>query len=389
MKIDVLIIGAGASGLMCAISAGRRGRSVAVVDHAGKVCSKVRVSGGGRCNFTNLNIDSSRYISSNPHFVKSALSGFTPQHIVDMLKNHGIGYLEKEEGQLFCDSNSGRVVNMLLTEAKGAGIQILTNCKVIDIKKTDGLFRIRTSKGDLFSESLVVATGGASYKELGASGFGYAVARQFGHNVTAMKPGLVPLVFSREDRRKFSDLSGVSFRAAVSFRKTLFTGYVLFTHRGLSGPAVLQVSSFWSEGEKLTIDLLPDIDIHRIFIENHQNRTEMHNLLSGYLSRRLARRWCDIFIPSRPLCQYDETELFNAARLLHAWELTPHGTEGYGRAEVTVGGVNTEGLSSKTMGSKIVPGLYFTGEVVDVTGMLGGYNLHWAWASGHAAGQYA
>jgi len=387
MKKDVMIIGAGAAGLMCAIEAGKRGRSVLVLDHAGKAGKKIRVSGGGRCNFTNINISPDNYISCNPHFCKSAISRFTPHDIIRMLERHGIKYHEKEKGQLFCDEGAVKIINMLQNECQKADAEILLNCNVLKIKKED-FFIISTNRGTFMAESLVIATGGISYPVLGATDFGYNTARMFGLKIIPARPALVPLTFSLKDMKVFSELSGVSINGVVRCNKKKFQGNILFTHHGISGPAVLQISSYWKQGDAITINLLPGIDASELFMAKRQSRTEMHNLLSQYFPKRFSTKWCALHIQSKQLCQYTERELKNIAHQLQHWEIKPKGTEGYKKAEVTLGGVDTDELSSKTMETKKVLGLYFTGEVIDVTGQLGGYNLHWAWASGYAAGQY-
>lgn len=387
MKKDVIIIGAGASGLMCAIEAGRRGRSVLVLDHAEKIGKKIRVSGGGRCNFTNIDIRSDYYISNNPHFCKSALARFTPNDFIRLIEKHGIRYYEKEEGQLFCKESSGEIISMLQRECSKAGVEIRLHCKIEDVEKDD-IFTLRTTQGDFESDSLVVATGGISYPQIGASDIGYRIARQFGVRVTSVRPALVPFTFSPEDRKLAGELSGVSFPAAVSCGSKVFRGDVLFTHKGLSGPAILQISSYWNPGDVININLLPDTDAYELFMARRQGRMEMHNLLSDLLPRRFAHKWCEMYIQSKPINQYSDKELKVIAQQIHNWTVRPAGTEGYKTAEVTLGGIDTDELSSKTMEAKKASGLYFIGEVVDVTGQLGGYNLHWAWASGFAAGQY-
>lgn len=387
MKKDVIIIGAGGSGLMCAIEAGRRGRSVLVLDHAEKIGKKIRISGGGRCNFTNIDIRSDYYISNNPHFCKSALARFTPNDFIGLIEKHGIRYYEKEEGQLFCKESSGEIISMLQEECSKAGVEIRLHCKIEDVEKDD-IFTLRTTHGDFESDSLVVATGGISYPQIGASDIGYRIARQFGVRVTSVRPALVPFTFSPEDRKLAAELSGVSFPAAVSCGSKVFRGDVLFTHKGLSGPAILQISSYWNPGDVININLLPDTDAYELFMARRQGRMEMHNLLSEFLPRRFAHKWCEMYIQSKPLNQYSDKELKVIAQQIHNWTVRPAGTEGYKTAEVTLGGIDTDELSSKTMEAKKASGLYFIGEVVDVTGQLGGYNLHWAWASGFAAGQY-
>ena len=388
MKNDIIVIGAGASGLMCAIEAGKRGRSVLVLDHAESAGKKIRISGGGRCNFTNLHMDPEKYYSLNPHFCKSALARFTPQDFIAMLEKYHIQYYEKEKGQLFCRKNSLDVLGMLREEAGKAGVAMRLKCKVTDVGKEEH-FRVITNQGMFESESLVVATGGLSYPDLGATGIGHRIARLFGLHVTPLSPGLVPFEFNRNDLKIFGTLSGISLPVKVRCRDREFQGEMLFTHQGLSGPAMLQASSFWKPGDILTIDLLPDQDALEIFRARHSSRTEMHNLLAELFPRRFSRTWCDLHVSSKPLCQYTDKELMEIAGQLHNWEVKPQGTQGYEKAEVTVGGVDTDELSSKTMEARKVPGLYFVGEVIDVTGQLGGYNLHWAWASGYVAGQYA
>lgn len=385
---DVIIIGAGAAGLMCAIEAGRRKRSVLVLEHSGNAGKKIRVSGGGRCNFTNLNMHYSNYLSRNPHFCKSALARFGPHDFIGMLEKHGIGYYEKESGQMFCKGSSKEILAMLHSKCKASGVKMLLNCKIEGIKKKER-YIIATDKGVFESESLVIATGGLSYPDLGASDFGHKVARQFGLKVIPARPALAPLTFRKSDRDVFGELAGISMNVIVSCNSKHFKGAVLFTHRGLSGPSMLQASSYWNDGDTLSINLLPDIDAYEFLISKRQSRTEMKNLLSVHLPARFAEKWCEMNIQSRPLCQYNEKQLRETAHKLHNWEIRPEGIEGYKTAEVTLGGVDTDELSSKTMETKKTPGLYFAGEVIDVTGHLGGYNLHWAWASGFVAGQYA
>jgi predicted Rossmann fold flavoprotein len=387
-KRDVIIIGAGASGLLCAVECGKRGRSVLVLDHAGRTGSKIRISGGGRSNFTNLNVTAGHYLSRNPHFCKSALARFPPRAILSLVEKHRIAYFEKEAGQIFCVSSSRDIVAMLEKECGKAGVEMRLGCRVTDIGRTEN-FMVTTSQGLFRSDSLVVATGGLSYSNLGASGFGHDVARQFGLKVTQLMPALVPFVFSGQAREIFQGLAGISLDATVSCGSKKFGGSILFTHRGLSGPAALQASLYWKPGASLRIDLLPETDILGVFFSRRQSKMETRNVLAEYFPKRFAQTWCDHRMISKPLNQTSDKELKQIANALHAWEIIPKGTEGYGTAEVTAGGVDTEELSSKTMEAKKAPGLYFVGEVVDVTGELGGYNLHWAWASGYVAGQYA
>ena len=390
VKKDVIIIGAGASGMMCAIESGKRGRSVLVLDHSLKTGKKIRISGGGNCNFTNINISPANYLSNNPHFCKSALSRFTPLDIIALLERYGVKYEEREHGQLFCAGSGEEIIRILENESNDAGVNIILNCHVLNVKKSDS-YTVSTDHGIFESESLVIATGGLSYPQSGASGTGYAIAEQFGLKTTELRPALVPLVFSPEDRAIFSELSGISIDSAVNCNAVKFRENILFTHRGLSGPAILQMSSYWKEGDTIIIDLLPETDIYGILIDKQQSKskTDMHNLLSQYLPSRFAKIWCALYIQSRPVNQYNEKELRNIAYQVHNWEIRPTSTEGFRRAEVTLGGIDTDELSSKTMESRRIRGLYFTGEVIDVTGQLGGYNLHWAWASGFVAGQYA
>ncbi len=387
MNKDVIIIGAGASGLICAIEAGKRGRTVLVLDHSQKIGSKIRISGGGRCNFTNLHITPEHYISQNPHFCKSALSRYTPEDFVSLLRKHRISFHEKESGQLFCDATSSEIIVMLRSECEKAGVEFLLGCSVKEITN-NGLFSVATNRGTFQARSLVIATGGLSYPKLGATDFGLRIAEQFKINVISPRPGLVPLTLAGKELEVFRELSGVSVNAMVASNRASFQGSLLFTHRGLSGPAILQISSYWNHGELLSIDLLPGVNAYDLLLENRQSRKEIKTLLSQYLPSRFTQAWCKHYLQTKPVCQFTEKELQDAADKLKAWQVKPSGTEGYGAAEVTVGGIDTNEVSSKTMEAKKVPGLYFIGEVFDVTGQLGGYNLHWAWASGHAAGQY-
>ena len=387
MQKDVIIIGAGASGLICASEAGKRGRSVIVADHAPRIGSKIRVSGGGRCNFTNLHVSADHYLSQNPHFCKSALSRFTPEDFISLMKRHTISFHEKEAGQLFCDSASTGIIRMLRTECERAGAELFLGCSIKGIAK-DRTFIVTTDKGTLEAGSLVMATGGVSWPTIGATDLGLRIARQFGHTILPQRPGLVPLTLPRKEREMFGELSGISLDAEVTCGTMSFRGKVLFTHRGLSGPAILQTSSHWNKGDVLLINLLPDRDAHHLLLANRSSRKDIQNLLSQYLPSRFIQTWCRHYLQTRPICQFTEKELKEIAEKIHTWEVRPSGTEGYTEAEVMVGGIDTHEVSSKSMESKKVPGLYFIGEVLDVTGQLGGYNLHWAWASGYAAGQY-
>ncbi len=387
MHKDVVIIGAGASGLSCAIEAGRRNRSAVIIDHAPKTGSKIRISGGGRCNFTNRHVSADNYISQNRHFCKSALSRCTPDDIIGLLAKHRISYHEKESGRLFCDASSSAIINMLGKECRNAGVEIRLNCPVSTLHK-DRDFIITTKDGQYRSRSLVIATGGLSWPKTGATDFGFKVAEQFSISMIPLRPGLVPLVFSGKDREFCRSLSGISCNAEVSCASASFRGSILFTHRGMSGPAILQASSYWNAGDMLTIDLLPDMDACELLLHHRKSRKEIQNLLSLFLPSRFIQAWCRKYLQIKPLCQFTDKELQEAGHKLRSWQVRPSGTEGYDVAEVTVGGIDTNELSSRTMEAKKVPGLFFTGEVLDVTGHLGGYNLHWAWASGRAAGQH-
>ena len=386
----MLIIGAGAAGLMCAIAAGQRGRRVLVVDHANKVGKKILMSGGGRCNFTNTGGTPANYLSANPHFAKSALARYTPADFIALVEKHRIAYHEKELGQLFCDDSSKQIVRMLLDECAAAGVTVEANCGVQCVRKTPEGFSVFTAHGEVHAESLVIASGGLSIPSMGASGFGYELARQFGHAVLPTRAGLVPLTLSGKHQEHYQDLAGVALPAVETrVGKQSFRAGLLFTHRGISGPAILQVSSYWQPGDDLRIDLLPDMDVGPYLVEQRTARplAELKTVLGEVLPKRLAQRLCEQWFESRPMRQYREAELGQIGAQLNAWPITASGTEGYRTAEVTLGGVDTDGLSSSTMQSKLVPGLYFIGEVVDVTGWLGGYNFQWAWASGQAAGE--
>jgi predicted Rossmann fold flavoprotein len=392
LKTDVLIVGAGAAGLMCAIAAGRRGRRVLVVDHANKPGKKILMSGGGRCNFTNLGVTPANYLSANPHFAKSALARYTPADFVALVEKHRIAYHEKEAGQLFCDDSSKQIVRLLLDECAAVGARVETSCAVQRVRRTEEGFGVLTARGEVHAQSLVVATGGLSIPSMGATGFGYELARQFGHAVLPVRAGLVPLTLSGKHQEHYQDLAGVALPAVEARAgRQAFRAGMLFTHRGISGPAILQISSYWRPGDDLRLDLAPDANLDDWLPAQRAARpaAELKNVLADVLPKRLAQRLCERWFDSRPMRQYREPELREVGRQLHDWPVTASGTEGYRTAEVTLGGVDTDGLSSSTMQSKLVPGLYFIGEVVDVTGWLGGYNFQWAWASGHAAGEVA
>jgi predicted Rossmann fold flavoprotein len=384
MKYDVVIVGGGAAGLFCAIEAGRRGRRTLVVEHNAQVGRKILISGGGRCNFTNIGAGPENFISANPHFAKSALARFTPQDFIELVKKHRIEYYEKKLGQLFCRESARLIVEMLLKECAAAKAEVRTSCSVRWVEK-DGGFRVQTNQGVFTCESLVIACGGLSYPKVGATGFGYDVARQFGIKITETRPSLVALV--AEAAKSFSPLAGVSIDSTVSAGKRSFRENILFTHRGLSGPAMLQISNYWKRNQPVEIDLLPGKDAVEILLESSWRKEKVSNFLSRHLPERFAESFVAMNAKDRPLNQIGHAELQSLGEMLNAWKIKFRDTEGYDRAEVTLGGVSTDELSSQTMESRRVPGLYFIGEVVDVTGWLGGYNFQWAWSSGYAAGQ--
>jgi predicted Rossmann fold flavoprotein len=389
IRCDVLVIGAGAAGLMCALTAGQRGRIVQVIDHANKVGKKILMSGGGRCNFTNTGTTPANFLSSNPHFCKSALARYTPWDFIGMVERHGIAFHEKELGQLFCDVSSKQIVRMLVDECTAAGVNIRADCAVERVERGADGFHVQTAQGRFHAASLVVATGGLSIPSLGATGFGYELARQFGHALLPTRAGLVPLTLSGTHQERFHELSGVALPVAARCNDMEFRNSMLITHRGVSGPAILQISSFWQPGDALHLDLLPGQDAEAWLraMKRDRGAAELRTVLSEVLPRRLAVRLCEHWLPDRPVRQIDERELLKAAALLQDFPLVASGTEGYRTAEVTLGGVDTRKVSSSTFESQLVPGLHFIGEVLDVTGWLGGYNFQWAWASGHAAGQ--
>jgi predicted Rossmann fold flavoprotein len=373
--------------MMCALEAGRRGRRVVLLDQAERAGKKILISGGGRCNFTNIHCRAENFLSENPHFAKSALARFTPADFIALVEKHGIRYHEKTLGQLFCDRSAMEIVTMLERECAEAGVRLLVNTRVISVVR-DGQFLIDTTAGLFHAESVVVATGGLSIPKMGATDFGYRLAEQFGLRIVECRPGLVPLVFSAEDREQWCDLAGVSAEviaeAGVRRRRGSFREKMLVTHRGLSGPAMLQVSSYWRAGEQVVIDLAPGVDVLAPLLVRIARRDLAAAALAvrAVLPGRMAERWVALHEPA----DWTNASLAAMERQLHAWQVTPAGTEGYGKAEVTAGGVDTAELDAKTMQSRKVPGLYFIGEVVDVTGWLGGYNFQWAWASGVSAG---
>ncbi len=411
MDADCIVIGGGAAGLMCAMEAGKRGRAVLILEHATKIGKKILISGGGRCNFTNINTAPENFISENPNFCKSALSRYTANDFTELVKRHGIKFHEKKLGQLFCDGSSREIVAMLETECRQAKVEIRTDCPVHRISKIEAShtmtnnmnqlssvpdvsmspaarFQVETNRGILTCASLVIATGGVSIPKMGATDFGHRIARQFGLRVTQIKPALVPLTWDAEEAERWRDLSGIAFEAGVSCGAAEFDESLLLTHRGLSGPVALQISSYWNPAQKINVRLLPFADTEEILHRHQHQAAELATVLGNYLPSRFAKAWCEVHnFASRAMNRFSTKELSRIAAQLASWELTPRGTEGFAKAEVTLGGVNTRELSSRTMEALRVPGLYFIGEVVDVTGHLGGYNFQWAWSSGYAAGQ--
>jgi predicted Rossmann fold flavoprotein len=382
-KFDALILGAGAAGLMCAVEAGKRGRRVAVIEHAERPGKKILISGGGRCNFTNIYCQPEHFISANPHFAKSALARYTPADFIALVERHHIPYHEKAAGQLFCDRSADDIMRMLEDECAAAGVKIFLRTKINEVQRT-AEFVVRAESAVFHAPALVVATGGLSIPKMGATAFGYDLARQFGLNIRQTKPGLVPLVLGTRDRSQYCDLAGVSAEVAVSTDHHLFRDKMLFTHRGLSGPAILQISSYWNVGGSILIDLAPGRDVAAAIGEAKvRNISAVRFAFQGFLPHRFATRWLDLHTP----VAWNNQALAALDRQTHEWVLLPEGTEGYEKAEVTAGGVDTDDLSSKTMESRKVPGLFFIGEVVDVTGHLGGHNFQWAWASGASAGR--
>jgi predicted Rossmann fold flavoprotein len=390
LKFDVVVIGAGGAGMMCAIHAGRRGRKVALIDHATVIGRKILISGGGRCNFTNINAGPDNYVSNNPHFHKSALSRYSPGDFIEMVEKHRIAYHEKKLGQLFCDGSASQIVDMLMNECDKAGATFLKGRIVKEVKREaeDSNFLILTNNETITCESLVIATGGLSIPQIGATGFGYQIAQQFGLKVVETNPALDGFNFSSADLSKFKELTGVSVDSVVSVNKVAFRENILFTHNGLSGPASLQASLYWKKGNPISINIAPDIDPIGYFNERFADGSnkEVKNILAEIIPRRLAEILCQMENIKGNVSELSEVKMRALAARLENWQITPQGTVGYKKAEVTRGGVDTNALSSTTMEAKKVPGLYFIGEVVDVTGQLGGYNFQWAWASGSAAG---
>jgi predicted Rossmann fold flavoprotein len=387
-KIDVVVLGAGAAGMMCAIEAGRRGRRVVLLDHAERVGKKILISGGGRCNFTNIHCRPENFLSENPHFAKSALARYTPADIIAMIEQHGIRYHEKTLGQLFCDRSAHDVVAMLERECADAGVRVIVGARILSVVR-EGHFLVQTAETSFEAGAVVVATGGLSIPKMGATAFGYNLAEQFGLRIVECRPGLVPLVFGAQDREQWCDLAGISAgvvaAAGTRKRRGSFREKMLVTHRGLSGPAILQVSSYWRSGEAVEVDLAPDVEVMAPLLTPNARRDAAAAVLAirTVLPARMAERWVTLHQPAN----WTNASIAAMEQQLHAWSITPAGTEGYDKAEVTAGGVDTAELDARTMQSHKVPGLYFIGEVVDVTGWLGGYNFQWAWASGVSAGR--
>ncbi|NQW08867.1 MAG: NAD(P)/FAD-dependent oxidoreductase [Alphaproteobacteria bacterium] len=387
--VDVVVLGAGAAGLMAAIEAGKRGRSVVLLDHAKTVGEKIRISGGGRCNFTNIHTGPANFLSRNPRFCRSALAGYTQHDFIALIDKHRIAYHEKILGQLFCDGSARQVIDMLLAECAAAGVAVETGTTIAQVVKPDDRFVIATDRGRLDARAVIVATGGLSIPKIGATGFGYDIARSFGLRIVAPRPALVPLTFGADLLAQTKPLSGVSVDAEVSCGKTRFAEGLLFTHRGLSGPSILQISSYWREGETIAVDLARGVDAFaRLKAAKQENpRQQVPTALAAVLPRRMAEWLCAATGATDRLAETSDARLRRLADRVNRWAVTPQGSEGYRTAEVTLGGVDTRDLSSKTMQATAVPGLYFIGEVVDVTGHLGGFNFQWAWASGAAAGR--
>lgn len=387
---DVIVIGAGAAGLMCALTAGGRGRRVLLLDHADAAGKKILISGGGRCNFTNIHCRPENFISANRHFCKSALARYTPEDFIRMVEKHGIGWHEKTLGQLFCDQRAGAIVEMLLRECRSHAVDHRLEHHVTDITRSDR-FQVATDKGDFDAPSLVLASGGLSIPKMGATDFSHRIARKFGLSLINVRPALVPLKVGDDDLALMQPLSGVATECTAKLGKTSFREAMLLTHRGLSGPAILQISSYWREGDTIVLNLLPDTDAARFLLDAKTTgaKSKPGNILSQVLPSRLATALADADLPDRPIAEVTDRDLTRLGQKLNGWQVKPSGSEGYAKAEVTLGGVDTRHLSSQTMEAKSVPGLFVIGEAVDVTGWLGGYNFQWAWASGHAAGMAA
>jgi len=387
---DVIVLGAGAAGLMCAAIAGQRGRSVLLLEQSRHPAEKIRISGGGRCNFTNLHTSPANFLSDNPQFCRSALSGYTQRDFIALVERYGIAWHEKTRGQLFCDGSSRQIVDMLLAECRKAHAELRPGARISAVSKDEDGFAVLSDQGEFRSRSLVVATGGPSIPKMGSSGFGYKIAGQFGLKIVPPRPALVPLTFDAALLKQFGDLAGVSVDAIVSCGKVSFDEALLFTHRGLSGPAILQISSYWREGQDIVVDMAPGIDLLAGLkkLRGEHPRQEMTTALAGFIPKRLARAIADTIGGPERIADCSDAWLAKVTAAVKQWRVRPNGTEGYRTAEVTLGGVDTSELSSKTLEARSVPGLYFIGEVVDVTGWLGGFNFQWAWSSGYAAGQH-
>ncbi len=383
---DVLILGGGAAGMFCAFRAAARGRRVALIEHQERLGKKIEISGGGRCNFTNIHASAENYLSENPSFCQSALAGYSPWDFLQLLQEHRITYYEKKLGQLFCSTSSRVIIEMLLTECRTHRVEIMTSCHIHNVTKTDR-FQVTTSQGNFSTEALVIATGGLSFAKLGASDLGYRIAQQFGMRITPLRPALVPLTLPACESSFFKNLAGISFPVALSEEGVRFEEALLFTHRGVSGPAILQISSYWKPAKKLLVDLLPEQEKRESLKKEASSLALFPNLLSRYLPRRFAETWSERYGFLKSAKHYHQKEFAKILHLLHHWPLECLGTEGYPKAEVTAGGVSTSDLFSKTMEARSLRGLFFIGEVVDVTGWLGGYNFQWAWASANAAAQ--
>ena len=383
-NFDAIVLGGGAAGLMCAIEAGKRGRRVVVLERAGRIGKKILISGGGRCNFTNLHCQPENFLSANPHFCKSALARYMPEDFIALVEKHRIRYHEKARGQLFCDGSAREIVRMLEEECQLAGVQVLLNVAIREVRKSDG-FVVQTSQGEFRAPALVIATGGLSIPKIGATSFGYELAQQFGLKIRDCRPALVPLTFESQDREQYCDLAGISVDVVASCDSQKFYDKMVITHRGLSGPAVLQISSYWQKPMPVTIDLVPGHDLTAPLRASPARRdlSAAKASLRGILPGRLADRWLEAHAPPN----WTNNSLAELESQIHHWQITPGATEGYEKAEVTAGGVDTDDLSAKTMERRRVSGLFFIGEVVDVTGHLGGFNFQWAWASGFSAGQ--
>lgn len=387
---DVIVIGAGAAGMMCAAQAGQRGRSVWLIDHAMKIAEKIRISGGGRCNFTNIHTKPDNFLSQNPHFCRSALSQYTPRDFIALVEKHGIAYHEKKLGQLFCDESAQQIIDMLLKECDDAGVIMHMNTSVSAIEKHDDGFQIKTSRGEALCKSLVIATGGLSIPKIGATSFGYDIARQFGHSLVPTRAGLVPLTFEADLLARCKELSGLSVEAEVRHGKIMFAEGFLFTHRGVSGPSILQISSYWREGDDIVINLALGVDVLALLKQKRMSnpKQDIVTALSDILPKRLTESICAEQNITGRIADCPDKIFTALAAVIESWRVKPTGSEGYKTAEVTLGGVNTAEISSKTMESQKQPGLYFIGEVMDVTGHLGGFNFQWAWSSGYVAGQH-